>query len=660
MLSEQGMNAPTDDELLDRDEDEQQTPPPIPPRQKSMANKEGSQTSILSYTNQRSESQMSYIDMNVQRSDEKPSILSMDGQMSESQTSISNPTEEPHTYPPNNTILSHLYKLSDSSSDHFISLSGILMNPKCDSTGNGTTPKQPQSPRKQGHSGTKQRTRSSSSKELGQYSMAGGVDYDTDSSDDFVQFIPPMRRSRYISEPAIHDPILLRQKDRSAMSPDKNSTIKKSSPILTKRPVWYHHKSTSSVPLSTLYQTPRNKNEDRKFKVRSRSLDDKTNMSVTSPNQSGSRSPDIQAQVSGYTLAGVCCDSDDNTGGSKDYSKPFEHILWKRLGLDDGNTLSGSLPLLNQVTTPSEEVIGEEEEEEDPYGCTYLDPKELEGYCENIEEKQVQDRNQRRLGTVLSSTYLTLSSVQSITSKSNTHENKPDVHVEPCAVASSLPTSIMHTPKSKNPSLNVLGNVERWKRNIEAADSSCYSGYSTDASSGWGDFEDDFVEGQKRKGENSYDTVSDSLLQALESTKLDLEKTVVVAGENTEEIYAEISDYKTTDFLSDLPALGTNRGLQFLPHRSVGHTSVHPSASVPLGSDERSRYISSATARSNVNVKRIPQSNHESLYAALKDIPARQMQSPPTLPPRPTKKGSVDPKQSLTRNKNLNIPGVSK
>jgi hypothetical protein len=344
-------------------------------------------------------------------------------------------------------------------------------------------------------------------------------------------------------------------------------------------------------------------------------------------------------------------DSDDATGGtmeSKDYSKPFEHILWRRLGLGDGSALSGSLPELDGISTADGD--GEDEDDDDE-GCTYLDPKELEEYCERLGNKELSDRIRTRLSTVLSGTYLSLSNVQAEETDLESSVEPSTAHKEPSG-------------RSRG-SFLAVNNLERFKKS-RLVDSISFSGYSTDASSGF-DNEIDGVEylgGQPMNSriDNSYSDLPTSL--ACSEIYVDQALSDGDGGEagkeeyDGEQIYAEISDSNIETRIDDVPFPTT------LKVQTIRHTPLHLSQSVPLDSNPRKNTPGGAS-QLTTQLCADRESPH---YATLKEISnsldrvesAGGFKRAPTLPPRRIKKAaSLDPgrRKHHFRNEPV-VPGV--
>ena len=311
------------------------------------------------------------------------------------------------------------------------------------------------------------------------YVGVSGADTDSDDSDDFMQFTPPKGRLRYKSEPFIKNQLIQFRRERRASSPFPQSNtgvnaIKKSSPILTKRPPWFlkpTKKYLSEVSFNTVQTQQTAEQEERRvFNLKSRSLDSIKKFSI------------MPKQVANCTTS---CDSDDKTGGTLDsieYSKPYEHLLWKKLGLEDCSALSGSLPCLDKVT-------GNNLDDSDGY--TYVDPKELEDYCERrLGSKEFTNRIRTRLNSTSSTTYLTLSNIQQTAKKPQSEGTANSVAEEPSTLSLD----------KKVGTVGILLNVaERWRRQNTAIEGSC-SGYSTDASSGIGEFDNEvYIKSTEKK-----------------------------------------------------------------------------------------------------------------------------------------------------------------
>lgn len=367
----------------------------------------------------------------------------------------------------------------------------------------------------------------------GKYPPAGSFMEDSDSnSSDFEEFIPPQRR-KFISESQvpifpptgslpIHIPL-----DRRGSSPFPSSRpqskeyqpIKKSSPILTRRPTWFTRKTTAPALLESIESpidektTPttsgkvqiRGGGKDRQSKMmrkkkgRSRSLDTRGHNSVSTSSNTYSM----------LDLHAMAMDSDENTGGTVDssgYARPFEHInSWRKLiGMDDGSAFSGSLPhLADNVSS----AINNTNNDDDSDTCTYLDPREI---AQKL-DKNMPQKVRKRLDTVLSNTYLQLISVQ------------PPQFAELPLIQP--PSVIAATPIESSNSKQLAASdrrggeasfKEKWENRsldfIERPDS-CLSGYTSDAlsdaSSGDADRSDpDTEEGElDEKTVNPYDEI---------------------------------------------------------------------------------------------------------------------------------------------------------
>ena len=323
------------------------------------------------------------------------------------------------------------------------------------------------------------------------------LDEDSDSSD-FEEFVPPqVSRRKFVSESQMHPTLgsYHFSLDRRGSSPFPSAinsqreskeilSIKKSSPILTRRPTWFTRKSTSPAIMETS-ESPYASNRtfpnldkverrgkgqqskaSRKKKARSRSLDTQGNMSVSSSGNAYSL----------LDLHAVTLDSDEGTGGTMDssgYARPFEHInSWRKLiGMDDGSAFSGSLPhLADNVSS----AINNDDDSD-----TYLDPREIAQRLDKNMPKKVR----KRLDTVLSNstlqgnTYLQLISVYP--------PQFAEIPVKPPTVTAATPVE----PSSSQLLCREAASFkEKWDNRsldfIERPDS-CLSGYTSDNSSTW-------------------------------------------------------------------------------------------------------------------------------------------------------------------------------
>lgn len=653
MLSEQAMCALTDDELLDDERKEggndptmtvecHQKPPPIPPRAKSIP-------SLMLKSTGNNE-----VSSKVPKRTSVPMYL--DGQTP--------------PLPPKSTQFKTILESSsavDLSMSFSTNASSSVRNSReC------SVSKPPRSPRSTYTSSTSSMRRiSTPSPERQPYPYSSNyftinrIESDSDSSDDFVPFVPP-KRSRYASEPFVNQQqqLIEHQKERRVSSPfpDPKKPLKKSSPILTKRPGWYSKpldkntldrtKRQQSEASLTLESQASRRDEAEKIvtnKNRSRSMDDKAG-SVISPEQNESPigiADEEYAQI--YNS-----DDNDNTGGtmeSIDYSKPFEHILWRRLKLSNGIDTSGSPPDLDR---------DDEDEDDDDEGCTYLDPKELEEYCE---DKELSDsiRTRPRHSKVLSSTYLSLMNVQGAAVDGS--DTEPKSSAQPTNAA---PTHVDREETSGRNSSPFLIVHQRFKKSRLADTISC-SGYSTDASSGF-DNETDNMEFLGRlhsmRIDNPYGDLHTSLGEVACSENVDRTVRKQEGGEGTEEeeeeqIYEEIDQYSDTNIelrvnAAPLPTMTTDQWaqkvtLQKTQTMPTGHPPLCLSQSVPPNSDGFRRHKKAADA--------------ENLYATLKEISfqPRGFKRAPTLPPRRVKKtASLEPgrRKHYLRNEPI-VPGVS-
>ena len=508
---------------------------------------------------------------------------------------------------------------------------------------------------------------------------------DSDSSNsDFEDFVPPQRR-KFTSESQvpefsstaslpIHTPL-----DRRGSSPFPSSRpqskeyqpIKKSSPILTKRPLWFTRKMTSPALLEsiespvhektslTLDSVRRRGGQDaqskalRKKKGRSRSLDTRTN---TSLNTSGN-------MYSLLDLHTVALDSDDNTGGTIDssgYARPFEHInSWRKLiGMDDGSAFSGSLPHL------ADNVSSAINNDEDSDACTYLDPREI---AQKL-EKNMPPKVRRRLDTVLSNTYLQLVSVQ----PPQFAELPP---LQPPNVIAATP--VEPSKQLQEASKEEASFKEKWENRsldfIERPDS-CLSGYTSDGlsdvSSIWNadrsdpDTEDGDLD---EKIVNPYDEIKPGSTSNSYSTAAEALGTTTVRGvfdnaiysrgapgehvDGGEEVYSVIDEVllnrQRTDGLQE--GTGTRNRITKTP------PLPKPRVKKTLSKQDSGLYARLDEARASSNVD-IPMEVVKDTFS--------ECRRPPTPPPRRHKNISTvtqgsDYDEILGSKKRLNTPGVS-
>ena len=329
-------------------------------------------------------------------------------------------------------------------------------------------------------------------KSTSQYPLGSFIEDSDSNSSDFEEFIPPLiGRRKFTSESqaptfpptgSLPSHTLL---DRRGSSPFPTSRpqskeyhpIKKSSPILTRRPTWFSRKMTSPALLESPVDqkvTPtsekvQRRGQDqqakasRKKKGRSRSLDTRTNMSV---GPSGNTYSLLDLHVVGV-------DSDENTGGTVDssgYARPFEHInSWRKLiGMDDGSAFSGSLPhLADNVSSAINN-----DDDSDAEACTYLDPREI---AQKL-DKNMPQKVRKRLDTVISNTYLQLISVQP-------PQFAEFPVIQPPNVIAATPVEPSNT-KQLPANSGEASFKEKWENRsldfIERPDS-CLSGYTSDA-----------------------------------------------------------------------------------------------------------------------------------------------------------------------------------
>lgn len=610
MLSETGMKAPTDDELLDdewegsnqiQDEGEKQKPPPIPPRTKSTPT------------------------MNLYSIDDTAK------------------REKSAKYP----------ESSFSASRKLRTLPEELSTPN-DTVAQETRVRKvpietPQSPQLWSPiSWTMREKTSSPDRGFLKYRRA---DSDTDSSDDFVPYIPP-KMSRYSVSYVDQKPIFPPQSGRRISTPlpkPPHKGLKKSSPILTKKPCWYMkpdkpsiQRKYQSMPASQLQDIEKQSTPNRRLKCRSRSLGDEEYYAVPPKDST------LLQELAGLRDSQANDNSDVNTSREYMYSKPFEHLLWgrlrlgqglglgRKLGLDSSSVLSGSLPCLDAVKAEGDK------EEEDSEGCTYLDPTELEEFCEELGNRRLSNRVQKRLSTVLSHTYLSLTSFQPPQDDPAAGKPSQDELCNPIteAITAEQPNASLQARELPMLPERTFSPLDRWKQTF--ADS-C-SGYSSDASSG-GDLGSNLDSTRlfQRRASNPYAEIKagQALVQKSEDTGLLVE--VEEVPEEEDQIYEEIDDYSDTNM--DGNTVAPIHGSQTLP--SMGHIKLCPSHSVPVSEGQ----YSSRSLPRHCNLEEVHTTNRGSLEA------------PPMLPPRPKsplrKVASFDPGEGRRREYDVRDHGVS-
>lgn len=499
-------------------------------------------------------------------------------------------------------------------------------------------------------------------------------DGDSDSnSSDFEEFVPPRTR-KFTSEcqasmsvtsnigPHFHAPL-----DRRGSSPFPSTissrpyskeiaAIRKSSPILTRRPSWFIRKMTSPALMETLesptaydnlpnLEIVEKRGQDqqskllRKKKARSRSLDSRTNTSISGSGNAYSL----------LDLHTVAMDSDENTGGTIDssgYARPFEHInSWRKLiGMDDGSAFSGSLPYLADNVSAA---INNNDEDSD----TYLDPREI---AQKL-DKNMPEKVRKRLDTVLSNTYLQLISVQpprfaEVDTTTTTTITSPKV------IAATPDEPRKAQLPSREPSFK-----EKWDNRsldfIERPDS-CLSGYTSEGSSIWAADRSDqeTEEGELDDGTvNPYDEIKAAndysvamMVSPFDDAKYGSCAPVDVGGE---ELYSVIDEVF-------MDRRGTNVSLRM--KNKVSTSSIPP------------------LPKPRVKKEHTPLSKQDSgIYAklegAINDVPLEVVKDecsdpprPPTPPPRPQKQRNIstvckvaDGEDGQNSYKHLDIPGVS-
>ena len=492
IISDQEAGATTDEDILKGEVElgtinHSPSPPPLPPRIKS--------TSSIKAEDLKKAEEMLKMTEQQERMEEEDSVIDIASKLSES------PKAKPKVLP---------RKLTKSSS------SSLETAPMIDRSLKPNIPKPLKSPRRRRHhmSNTLRhmysQDRSSVSgaptsknapgfftfqgKSTSQYPLGSFMEDSDSNSSDFEEFVPPrIGRKKFISDSQapmfpptgslpFHTPL-----DRRGSSPFPSSRpqskeyhpIKKSSPILTRRPTWFSRKMTSPALLESI-ESPidqeaaptsekiQRRGQDqqskasRKKKGRSRSLDTQTSMSVSTSGNAYSL----------LDLHSVIIDSDENTGGTVDssgYARPFEHInSWRKLiGMDDGSAFSGSLPhLADNVGS----AINNDDDDSDT--CTYLDPREI---AQKL-DKNMPQKVRKRLDTVLSNTYLQLISVQ----PPQFAELPP---IQPPNVIAATPVEPSNA-KQLSANNGGVSIKEKWENRsldfIERPDS-CLSGYTSDA-----------------------------------------------------------------------------------------------------------------------------------------------------------------------------------
>ena len=160
--------------------------------------------------------------------------------------------------------------------------------------------------------------------------------------------------------------------------------IKKSSPIMTKRPVWFSRDSFTSKSSSDL--------EEKKLKRRSKSMDAMLTRSVSSPVD----------QCRGQPVALSDGEESDFTGGSG-YSKPFQHVRQIQQLLSTRQTSSSENMEKLLCNSSDWNRYDDDSADEEIY---YIDPKDVEAR-KSLSTKAFQDSPGLR-----DNTYLMLSNPQ--------------------------------------------------------------------------------------------------------------------------------------------------------------------------------------------------------------------------------------------------------
>lgn len=493
------------------------------------------------------------------------------------------------------------------------------------------------------------------------------ADSDSDNSD-FEMFVPPRRRVRHPSEPCHrrHNVVTKQQNELRSSSPPENTnnqdhTIKKSYPTLTKQPVRYPKTAKDKKSMSAdsfCYNllpgaAQEDENQDHlksRRLIRTRSLE-------VSPNSPATQVLNPSAE---HNRDDGKDSSDEATGGTLVDVQLFQKNRGEVQGKDATTMNSNVLHRLDVMCEG-------DSDEDDSVGCTYLDPKDLEECCELVKRKERRQIPVQDSDNDISQTYLTLTNIKK--SDDIAEQCKP----KECTIPLRKPSS----------TLGVNSSMERWRRTVDLADSSCCSGYSTDTSSGWGEFECDLdnikplrrlQSLRKRKmgvqGGQEVRTLLSQAVRYIDSDTLEHSYSrSPVSGQEEgtgdddgSEIYEEIDDL-------DLDSKGVEANdeagdgkyalshSQSFPNR---HSLPHISNSIPLSTDTNTgNYTHSRGA-----VRTLP-SSRENLYASLMSVTNLQkhLQQPPTLPPRPLRKlSSLDPRESerghMTKEQSY-VPGVS-
>ena len=486
---------------------------------------------------------------------------------------------------------------------------------------------------------------------------------DTDSSDDFEPFIPP-RRKRYTSEHVLQA-TPHRSLERNVSSPiphprniprDTSEPIKKSSPLLTKRPAWLTNKSPSFNSRGD--ERSRLMSEERKAlrkKIRSRSLDDN---SVAGLHKSLSEA-NIHTHHNGDGSNLV--ESGDDTGSS---ASSFEYVsswkLRKAIGIEDGSAFSGSLPRLDTVGRCLSEVV--EEDGEADLDCMYLNPDEIAAFVSNNSktlDKTASKKVHKRLDTVLrnSNTYL-----QIIRS---TPVEKERVRPGALNVSSSIPIA-KNNADTPTPYVHMASVTTMWQHIKEHEESQSLSGYTSDdlSSVDWDadksenetlmEMEERDEEEQNGRLGNHYERIGNTTANK-DFPDFDDRRYVTTPGSiYSDDIYAVIRDLPNKD------SEHSSARLTYLsPHTE---TDTWPLAQKKKG--WRPKLLTPPTGHSNKTPITLPRSADEAPYMRLNEAfngePESKILRPPTPPPRPQKRASFcpPPKSEFLPDSQLYVPGV--
>ncbi len=211
------------------------------------------------------------------------------------------------------------------------------------------------------------------------WSLNSSSESDVDETEDFEYFTLPLNSETpkikstdslsssaiQISKPFLshipNDNVSDTHESIEPLYSSEDKLIKKSSPIITKRPVWFKRDSVCSSRISLDMKVPRHK---KTVKRRSRSLDATMQRKIVTP----------MDQFRDQPVA--LSDSEDTTGGSESYTKPFDHVRIRKRYLSNRQT-TGSRETLESVFASSDNwhcYDYDSDNEEDMY---YINPEEV-------------------------------------------------------------------------------------------------------------------------------------------------------------------------------------------------------------------------------------------------------------------------------------------